>query len=240
MEKKVCNKCGEEKLINEFYLKNKNTGNLQSHCIKCQNEYKKKYREENKQKISDNNKKYREDNLEKLKRKEKSYYIKNKEIINERVKKYYRLNREKCLKTGKDWVIKNRDRVRSNQNKNKKRRCEIDIVYRLGLSIRSRISESIRCKGYKKNTKTYKILGCDYEKFKIHLEGMFEPWMSWDNFGLYNGDLNYGWDIDHIIPLSSAKTEEDLIRLNHYTNLQPLCSRTNRYIKKDRLDWSPE
>lgn len=59
--------------------------------------------------------------------------------------------------------------------------------------------------------------------------------MTWENRGLYNGELNYGWDIDHIIPLASAEKEEDIIRLNHYTNLQPLCSYTNRYIKKATL-----
>jgi hypothetical protein len=58
--------------------------------------------------------------------------------------------------------------------------------------------------------------------------------MTWDNYGLYNGELNYGWDIDHIIPLSSGKTEDDLINLNHYTNLQPLCSKINRDIKKNK------
>ena len=61
--------------------------------------------------------------------------------------------------------------------------------------------------------------------------------MNWDNYGLYNGELDYGWDLDHIIPISSAKTEEDIIRLNHYTNLQPLCSKTNRDIKKDKLEY---
>ena len=61
--------------------------------------------------------------------------------------------------------------------------------------------------------------------------------MSWDNYGKYNGLLNYGWDIDHIIPVSSSKTEEDIIRLNHYTNLQPLCSKINRDIKKDKLKY---
>jgi hypothetical protein len=60
--------------------------------------------------------------------------------------------------------------------------------------------------------------------------------MTWDNYGLYNGELNYGWDVDHIIPLSSVKTEEELIKLNHYTNLQPLCSKINRYIKRVKIN----
>jgi hypothetical protein len=59
--------------------------------------------------------------------------------------------------------------------------------------------------------------------------------MTWENRGLYNGELNYGWDIDHIIPLSSAITEDDVYKLNHHKNLQPLCSYTNRYIKKDLI-----
>ena len=59
--------------------------------------------------------------------------------------------------------------------------------------------------------------------------------MSWENQGLYNGTLYYGWDLDHIIPISSAVTEADIIRLNHYTNFQPLCGFNNRYIKKDGL-----
>jgi hypothetical protein len=57
--------------------------------------------------------------------------------------------------------------------------------------------------------------------------------MTWDNYGLYNGEPNYGWDIDHKIPSSSAITEEDLIKLNHYTNLQPLCSKINRDVKRN-------
>jgi hypothetical protein len=59
--------------------------------------------------------------------------------------------------------------------------------------------------------------------------------MGWSNHGLYNGDFNYGWDIDHIVPVSSAKTEEDVIKLNHYTNLRPLCSFVNRVIKREKV-----
>ena len=94
---------------------------------------------------------------------------------------------------------------------------------------------SFKSKRFKKNDRSLDILGCDIIFFVSYIESKFEPWMTWENWGKYNGELNYGWDIDHIIPLSSAKTEDDIIRLNHYTNLQPLCSYTNRHIKRDKI-----
>ena len=95
------------------------------------------------------------------------------------------------------------------------------------------VRNSLKNKGYKKSSKTEQILGLSFLDFKLYIESKFETWMSWNNYGLYNGELNYGWDIDHIIPLVSAETEDDIIKLNHYSNLQPLCSKINRDIKKD-------
>lgn len=62
--------------------------------------------------------------------------------------------------------------------------------------------------------------------------------MNWGNYGNWNGvptEPNTAWDIDHIIPSSSAKTEEELLKLNHYTNLKPLCSFTNRWVKVNKI-----
>lgn len=126
------------------------------------------------------------------------------------------------------YMVNNRYKT----NKRVKSRMSIDILYKLSYNIRSLISISFKLNNYSKKSKTNNILGCSFEEFKKYLESKFEPWMNWDNKGLYNGELNYGWDIDHIIPSSSAKNEEELIKLNHYTNLQPLCSKINRDIKE--------
>ena len=43
--------------------------------------------------------------------------------------------------------------------------------------------------------------------------------MSWSNHGK--------WHLDHIIPISSARTKEEAIKLNHYSNFQPLWAIDN-------------
>ena len=55
--------------------------------------------------------------------------------------------------------------------------------------------------------------------------------MSWDNYG--KGNNNNTWHIDHIIPISSATSLEEIKKLNHYTNLKPMwCSDNIRKSNK--------
>lgn len=160
--------------------------------------------------------------LEKQKNRQKKYYWDNKEIRNANYKKWYYLNKEK---------VRQKERTRENERKLN------DPLFKLERNIRGRIRMCIKRAGFIKNNKTEKILGCYYNEFKLYLESKFEPWMNWNNYGKYSGELNYGWDIDHIIPISSAKNEDDIYKLNHYTNLQPLCSKVNRDIKKDKINY---
>lgn len=124
-----------------------------------------------------------------------------------------------------------------------KNKRETDDLYNLSCNIRGLIHGAFSNNNYKKQSRTEEILGCTIPEFKIHLEYKFKPWMNWDNYGKYNGQLNYGWDIDHHIPMAfiyvlpENEREKAIYQLNHYRNLQPLCSYTNRYIKKDRFDW---
>ena len=152
-------------------------------------------------------------------------------------KKTYENRKDIQSKKNKEYIKayqkENKDKINKRMREYNKSRCSSDINYKLRKTIGRLVSQSIKLYGLQKSKKSLEIIGLSTVEFRNYLESKFEPWMNWDNYGLYNGEINYGWDIDHIIPLSSATTEEELLRLNYYTNLQPLCSYTNRYIKKD-------
>ena len=143
-----------------------------------------------------------------------------------------------CVKErSKVYRENNKEKINSKTRGYRKHKRQSDSLYKVKENIRVSIINSFIRYGYTKNSRTFEVLGCTYVDFKLHIESNWEDWMNWDNYGIYNGKENYGWDLDHIIPVSSATCEENLIRLNHYTNLQPLCSYVNRFVKRDKIDY---
>ena len=191
------------------------------------------------------NKEYYQKNKEKLKLKAKAngvnensikYYHANKETLAEKKKIYYKKNKAMFKEYGKKYREENKELIKEKKIKRQFNRRKEDFIYKLRCNVSTLIRISFKNKSFKKKNKSQEILGCSYEEFKLHLESMFEPWMNWGNHGNPKDGVlepNKTWDIDHIIPLSSAKTEDDIIKLNHYTNLRPLCSYNNRFIKKN-------
>lgn len=220
-------------------------------------EYKQKWYQQNKQRIAEKRKQEYDENKEYYRNRVKEYYQKYpdlKKISNKKSyekhkksrlivhKEYVENNKEKIAAYKKNWANENKEHLNEYRKryyeKNRKKtfqkfkeRCDKDSAYKLKILIRKNISKAFRTRGFEKPNNTTKILGCTFQEFKEHIEHKFQPWMNWDNYGLYNGTPNYGWDIDHIIPLSSSTTIEDIIALNHYSNLQPLCSFINRDVK---------
>jgi hypothetical protein len=143
----------------------------------------------------------------------------------ERSKKYYQRDKEKRLKEQCE-KYKNDFDFRKRRSQYVVDRKKTDPSFKLITTIRNRVSKSIS-KQYKKG-KTIDMLGTSIENVRAHIETLWQPGMSWDNHG------KYGWHIDHIIPLSSCKNEEDMIKLCHYTNLQPLWWREN-IVKRNKI-----
>lgn len=249
----ICNTCNVEMEEEYFYKYNKKMCKccfrIKSSLYYSLNKEKvRKYNDENKEKRKEYNKNYKENYVvDKEKLRKYTIEYKEREGVKERMKeyqkeyksKYSEIDLEKNKKRDKEYAIEYRKRegVKERRSLLRKKRKNENNLYKITSNIRSLVGNAIRRKGYKKSAKTYEIIGCSYEELIIYLESKFDDWMSWDNYGKYNGKLNYGWDIDHIVPYTSAKTEDEIILLNHYTNLQPLCSKINRDIKKDRLDF---
>jgi hypothetical protein len=213
----------ERKRLYNVEYRNKN-----AEKIKAKN---KKYVEENKEKFKD----YYETNKEKIKEQVKQYREENKEQIKERekerLKRYYQQNKEKIKERVKEYQSKTVDK----KNERLKYRRDNDPIFKVKNNIRKSVARGLKQINENKQSKTELILGCSFAEFKTYLENQFESWMTWDNYGNPKDGIfepNKTWDIDHKIPQSKGMTYDEVIKLNHYTNLQPLCSHFNRFVKR--------
>ena len=200
METKVCSKCKEDKKVCEFGNSKTSKDGLLYCCKKCNNERSKKYRLINPEKTKQSSKNSRLKYNEERKVKQKEYYLENRDVIKEREKIYREIYKPK-------------------RSIRRKERRKNDNLYGLINDVRYRIWIYLKKLNITKKNKTFDIVGCSPEFLKEHLETQFTDGMSWDN--------RSEWHIDHIIPLSSAKTEDELYKLCHYENLQPLWAEDN-------------
>lgn len=168
------------------------------------------------------------------------YKHNHKEEVSAYSKIYINDNKERELKRKREWYHNNKVHANKLTATNRKIKRHTDSFYKLTINIRNLIKNSLKKQKVSTKNRTYEILGCTYEEFKIHIENQFLPWMNWNNYGKYNGEFNSTWNYDHIIPLSSATNEGELIKLNYYTNFQPLCSKINQDIKGDKLNFKLE
>ena len=218
---KKCSKCEQVKEVCFFSKNNTTKDKLHCSCKECD---KKKYFENRERNIV-NMMNYKKNNSEKL----QEYYLQNQENYREYrkskkdltkvyMKEYYLNNLEKRKK----YLESTKQERNLKRNISEKKRRNFDFLFKLKIYVRNRVGFYLKKNTVTKRNNTFKIVGCSPQELKIYLEKKFIDGMSWNNQG--------EWHIDHIIPLSSAKTEEELHKLCHFTNLQPMWAIDN--IKK--------
>jgi len=198
METKICNKCGNVCSLDEFDKRTDELCGYRTICKLCRRIYINKYR------------------------------ARNPEKDNERRRKKYWENHEKELIRSKRKAEKNKKKNIEYRKINRKRTSEKmkiryhnDDIFRIKTNIRNRMRLFLKKHHMVKLSKTFEIVGCSPEELKEHLEKQFDDRMSWENYGFY------GWHIDHKLPLDYGKTEDEIYKLCHYTNLQPLWASEN-------------
>ena len=143
---------------------------------------------------------------------------------------------DKCYKKSDQWKkIKARSEKKYRESEKSKIRrgkwikgkTKSDPMFKIIIQTRSRLWNILKYKNIKKPKSTISLIGCSQKFLKDYLEKQFHPHpktsepMTWENHS------KTGWHIDHIVPLDKAKNQKDIIKLFHYTNLQPLWAEYN-------------
>ncbi len=243
---KICRICNVEKDLTFFYKREHSKDGYRSECKFCKNNLQK---ENIKNKVIDyisvdTKKCYKcktEKNINEFSKNKYiidghdikcksccSIYKKGYNIFGKyKIKEYRKNNANRIKETTKEYKDNYKDNYKDKRNKIRNDKKKTDPLYRFTDNIRSLTRCAFQRNGYKKNSRTEQILGLSFEEAKVYFENLFESWMTWNNHGNYTGNYNETWQIDHIEPISNGNSTEEIIRLSHYTNLRPLCSRRN-------------
>lgn len=241
MTTKICRVCGEEKPLDEFRIRG-DSGKRRTECKSCLSKYLKQYRSENKQRISELNRRWRNEHKDELseyqlnwqrnnREKCRAYNKKSNQNMTEERRARANLRSKKYRDTRKDdpefreYVrIKNRESSKHRRKKitaYEENRKKVDPVFKLKKQIRNEIRTSFNRRGFRKSARTEGIIGCTLQELYDHLCKTYLI-----RYGKkYNG--NELVHIDHIIPLANAHTEEEVIRLCRWDNLQLLTAEDN-------------
>jgi len=163
--------------------------------------------EEKKNRSLESKRRYVKNNPQKRRMQKKKYYYSHKALIAEK----NRINKDELNR-------KSRERKRNNPQS------------RLAHNYRSLILQALKRKST--GGRFRELLGCSIQEWMVHLESLFQPGMTWDNYGMGSNK----WCIDHVVVLDSFVLEdyEEAKKAFHYSNTQPMwypenCSKSNRY-----------
>lgn len=214
MGEKKCSKCGVVKGLEEFGLHSAAKNIKSPKCKSCACEYAKKHYVNNKEKRLATIRKYRAENPEKQAAGRRRYRQANRNKCRASDKRRRETNKEERLTKRREWA-------RAAYQRN--------LLFRATCRLRSRLVSALRAGRRPKEAMILQLFGTDFTTLQAHLIKTVL-----DKYGVYWFDEVY--ELDHVVPLSCAKSVSWLERLNHYSNLQLLTSQDNM-DKSRTVDW---
>ena len=173
-------------------------------CIPCLKEYQENY-----------NKKYWEENKVELAKANKEYQETHREEINEMHKKWKKENEVHYKEMVDKWRKENREQINAQKNAYNKEQFKTNIIFKISRILRGRLRQAI--KGNFKSGSAVRDLGCTIEFLAAYIAAKFHDGMTWDNWGPV-------WELDHIeaLGLFNLTDHEQFLIACNYKNLQPL------------------
>jgi hypothetical protein len=257
---KVCKKCGQVKEETAFPFYDKAKGRRQGACHMCLAVQARQYWDAHKKRLAANRKRWAQENHDRClenQRKRRlgddaykeylhAYYRENKERLTAQNKEYVQQhreqlseyqqrwredNRERLLEDKRKWDRENRDRLKPQRRNAERVRWESEPRYRLSKLIAHRMRLSLQEGKQGRHWET--LVGYTVLDLKAHIESLFLPGMTWDNYG--------NWHIDHIKPIAAFtfSSSEDAAFQECWalSNLRPLWATDN--LKKG-AKWKEE
>ena len=124
-------------------------------------------------------------------------------------------NKEAHNKATYAWRDQNRERHLAYVAQWQRNKKAIDPQFKLLSNVRSLLYNHLTRRDLVKHERLEAYLGCTFCEFRQYIESQFDSIMSWSNYGAY-------WSIDHICPCDQAKTENEMQKLQHYSNTRPM------------------
>ena len=232
MEWRRCSSCGDLKTIDNFYFKNKNTGEERvARCKDCEKEYRQRNKEKRKEYDKnryysdleyqkEKNRKGHEKHRDKRLEKQKEYRENNKEKIYNKQKEYVERNKEKIREYLKEYNKINKTHINDIKNEYHKNKRHSDANIRLKDNVSSAVRKILSSR--KNNRRVEELIGYKISELKEHIEKQLPKEWNWENYGSE-------WSIDHIIPLRVFNffDETEIKKCWDLRNLRPLSFKDN-------------
>jgi hypothetical protein len=119
---------------------------------------------------------------------DKKYREKNKDTLSEYHKKWSENKKEHLIKYHKEWREKNIDKHRENKRNYERTRKANDPIYKLINNFRTAIYQVLKENQVQKNGHYFETLKYSPENLIEHLENKFKDNMTWDNYGKWHVD----------------------------------------------------